>query len=338
MNTLSPADRAVLYDPTTQRGRRTTQITRVLRLVRRDGFEHRFTIHDQVVGDLRTTWSDFSPEPGLFAMAIRKEAGLSDRTTEYRGLVGTQTGAITFADIRSGKLDGAAATEAFIDWRFPWRSYGLPVHEYDVTKSSVDQLEWVLELSHPVHRTNRKIGEIYSRKCQNQLGQTIAKPSASDPQYVISHCTVNTAAYPLRVSNAIVQDASDGQPNPTRTSFVCIKGGGAGGSGFQIGASANLPHGTDYFSNGFCEFASGANGLSRYRIHKSTQLSESLQQIELLTPTPFPISGNDLVVLVVGCDKQFATCKAKFANTAQFRGAKDIPGFDRAIRIGSSAT
>ncbi len=36
------------------------------------------------------------------------------------------------------------------------------------------------------------------------------------------------------------------------------------------------------------------------------------------------------VVLLAGCDKSFATCKAKFANALNFRGFPHLPGNDTA--------
>lgn len=34
--------------------------------------------------------------------------------------------------------------------------------------------------------------------------------------------------------------------------------------------------------------------------------------------------------MVVGCDKRFETCKAKFSNTVNFRGFPHLPGNDAA--------
>ncbi len=47
------------------------------------------------------------------------------------------------------------------------------------------------------------------------------------------------------------------------------------------------------------------------------------------------VTAGDLVVgdgfeVTVGCDKAFATCKAKFANALNFRGFPHLPGNDAA--------
>ena len=40
--------------------------------------------------------------------------------------------------------------------------------------------------------------------------------------------------------------------------------------------------------------------------------------------------GGDTFSVVAGCDKKFATCKAKFANALNFRGFPHLPGNDAA--------
>ena len=41
----------------------------------------------------------------------------------------------------------------------------------------------------------------------------------------------------------------------------------------------------------------------------------------------------DAFSITAGCDKQFPTCKAKFANTANFRGFPYMPGNDAVISV-----
>ena len=44
------------------------------------------------------------------------------------------------------------------------------------------------------------------------------------------------------------------------------------------------------------------------------------------------IAAGDAFTLVAGCDKTAATCAAKFANIANFRGFPHIPGQDTMLR------
>ena len=43
---------------------------------------------------------------------------------------------------------------------------------------------------------------------------------------------------------------------------------------------------------------------------------------------PFAIAAGDAITVTAGCDKSYATCRAKFANGLNFRGFPHIPGND----------
>ena len=41
----------------------------------------------------------------------------------------------------------------------------------------------------------------------------------------------------------------------------------------------------------------------------------------------------DAFTITAGCDKHFKTCKAKFDNSANFRGFPHVPGIDFALAV-----
>ena len=43
---------------------------------------------------------------------------------------------------------------------------------------------------------------------------------------------------------------------------------------------------------------------------------------------PVPVEPGDAFDIKAGCDKQFATCREKFSNAANFRGFPHMPGND----------
>jgi uncharacterized phage protein (TIGR02218 family) len=55
-------------------------------------------------------------------------------------------------------------------------------------------------------------------------------------------------------------------------------------------------------------------------------------ELVLQEPPPFAVSVGDLVELREGCDKSFATCRARFANAENFRGEPHLPGMDLLTR------
>jgi uncharacterized phage protein (TIGR02218 family) len=83
----------------------------------------------------------------------------------------------------------------------------------------------------------------------------------------------------------------------------------------------------------------GAYGFGRLRwiggansgLESAIMASEGAQ-LRLREPPPFPIAAGDLVELAQGCDKSFATCRARFANAENFRGEPHLPGMDLLTR------
>lgn len=52
----------------------------------------------------------------------------------------------------------------------------------------------------------------------------------------------------------------------------------------------------------------------------------------LQEPPPFAVAVGGLVEISEGCDKSFATCRARFANAENFRGEPHLPGMDLLTR------
>ncbi len=58
--------------------------------------------------------------------------------------------------------------------------------------------------------------------------------------------------------------------------------------------------------------------------------------VTLIRPPAYAARPGDLVALSEGCDKSFATCGARFGNTANFRGEPHLPGIDLLTRYPGS--
>ncbi|MEJ0027320.1 MAG: DUF2163 domain-containing protein [Rhizomicrobium sp.] len=81
-----------------------------------------------------------------------------------------------------------------------------------------------------------------------------------------------------------------------------------------------------WFSGGRLAFTSGANDGRAMEIKRHAAGS-----IELWQAMSEAIAPGDGFTLSAGCDKQFSTCKAKFANGVNFRGFPFMPGNDAAL-------
>src|SRR5262245_20988 len=94
-----------------------------------------------------------------------------------------------------------------------------------------------------------------------------------------------------------------------------------------ITASGLASFDAGWFTRGLVTFTSGANA-GRSREVKRHTLSGSEATIELWQPMALAIAPGDTFTVTAGCDKQFATCQAKFANAVNFRGFPHMPGHD----------
>ncbi len=80
-----------------------------------------------------------------------------------------------------------------------------------------------------------------------------------------------------------------------------------------------------WFSEGMLRWTSGANAGRSVRM-----TTHAGQILKLAEPPVLPISEGDAFRIIAGCDKSFATCKAKFGNSLNFRGFPHLPGNDAA--------
>jgi len=89
-------------------------------------------------------------------------------------------------------------------------------------------------------------------------------------------------------------------------------------SGRRAFTAAGLAgHADGWFGSGTLTWTTGANAIT-------------LMEIPVR-----PIATGDAFDIFAGCDKTFETCRAKFANAANFRGFPHIPGQDTVVRYAS---
>jgi len=89
--------------------------------------------------------------------------------------------------------------------------------------------------------------------------------------------------------------------------------------------------GSGLFSAGALVWTSGANTALACEI--KVHLNEAgLVTLALWQAMPEPIAPGDAFSLSAGCDKRFATCRERFANSINFRGFPHMPGNDFLMR------
>jgi uncharacterized phage protein (TIGR02218 family) len=138
------------------------------------------------------------------------------------------------------------------------------------------------------HLLNQTKGRVFQYGCDAALGD--------------ARCTVNLEAAAFRGAGSIV--AVEGNRRFTV----------AGLDGFAIG----------WFSLGTLTWTGGLNAgrLEEVKLHGAGGV------IELWQAASFAVVPGDGFTIRAGCDKQFATCRAKFFNGENFRGHPHLPGTD----------
>ncbi|MFO0992405.1 MAG: DUF2163 domain-containing protein [Hyphomicrobiales bacterium] len=83
----------------------------------------------------------------------------------------------------------------------------------------------------------------------------------------------------------------------------------------------------DWFSGGVVTWLTGANQGQRRAVKQQRHLG-GMVTLCFWQAMSAAIGAGDTFGVTAGCDKQFATCRAKFANSANFRGFPHMPGND----------
>jgi uncharacterized phage protein (TIGR02218 family) len=84
--------------------------------------------------------------------------------------------------------------------------------------------------------------------------------------------------------------------------------------------------GGGFFARGLLTFTTGANAGRSQEVRRHLFAAPVI--LELWQPMADAILPGDQFTVTAGCDKQFATCQAKFDNAVNFRGFPHMPGND----------
>jgi len=146
------------------------------------------------------------------------------------------------------------------------------------------------------------------------LGQTIGRTfqATCDAALGDARCGVNLEVAAFKGSGAVIDVLRD-------RAFTA--------SGFGSFAAG-------WFALGLVEWLTGANAGRRVEV-LSHDLVAGVAILTLLEAPVRAIAEGDGFIARAGCDKRIATCSAKFANVANFRGFPNIPGQDAVLRYAS---
>lgn len=201
--------------------------------------------------------------------------------------------AIAEDDILLGRYDGATVES----WRVNWRE---PGQRLLLSRTSIGEIVredgvFRAELRSGQHQLNRVTGRIYQALCDAELGD--------------GRCGVDLDVPELRAM-AEVLGARDR---------------------FRVAVSGIDDCEAGWFAQGVATFTSGRRSGLRDRVLTHERLG-GIDVLGFGSDVGDWVLAGDALVLTAGCDRRFATCKARFGNAENFRGFPHIPGNDFVLR------
>ncbi|MBV0891941.1 DUF2163 domain-containing protein [Paracoccus sp. Z118] len=265
-------------------GGATTTLARAWAVSRRDGMVLGFTDHDAV---LRFDRIAFRPDGGLTAKAVVQGLGLAVDNTEAQGILSDD--AITEADLRAGRWDGAEVRLWEVDWQRPEdRQLLFRGGLGEVTRADG---AFRAELRGLAEALNLPLGRVYHPRCSARLGDGQCRADLTRPGYRVE---------------GVLAAVEDG----VRFTLPDVQG-------YDLG----------WFEGGVLTVLDGvAEGLEG--AIKQDRQEGSLRKIELWAEMGLAPAPGDRVRLTAGCDKRAATCRLKFGNFLNFRGFPHLPPED----------
>jgi uncharacterized phage protein (TIGR02218 family) len=198
---------------------------------------------------------------------------------------------ISDADISAGLYDGAKVETLLVNWRSP-EQFAL-IRSATIGKITRRDDAFVAELESRTRALDQPNGRYVTRLCDAELGD--------------GRCTVLLDQSAFSGAGAVT---AVGPPDT-----VTVAGLDAFASG--------------WFSNGILTWSAGtragrADRIADHRVERGAVV------LRIMSPLGPAITPADTFTIVAGCDKSFATCKAKFDNGLNFRGFPHLPGNDAA--------
>lgn len=197
--------------------------------------------------------------------------------------------AVSEEDLAAGLWDGASVEIRKVDWSDP--AVNALLNRAEIGEVSRDGATFRAELRSLSHRLNEARGRVFSSLCDADLGDARCRVDLVNPAFGGDGLAL-------------------GQSDAGRLML----------SGFSSFAPG-------WFSGGRLTVASGQLAGRSVEIvgHRA---EDDAAVIDTLLPLSQPLPAGTAVSLRAGCDKRFATCRAKFDNALNFQGFPQMPGSD----------
>lgn len=201
---------------------------------------------------------------------------------------------ITETDIALGLWDDAAIET----WRVNWEDVAERALMDAGTTGEVarGRQAFTVELRGRSHVVSQERGRTYQRQCDAVLGDQRCGVDIEDSAFVGAGTVVSAI------------------------------------DGTVIAASGLGDFAAGWFAQGLLTWLTGDNAGGKIEVRGHT-LSSGTATLTLWRKAALAVAPGDTFAIVAGCDKTFATCKAKFDNGINFRGFPHMPGNDFAMSV-----
>lgn len=228
---------------------------------------------------------------GFTASEVQSSLGLAVDNLTVSGALSTE--ALQEDDLAAGLYDDAAIEIWRVNWQAP--DQRVLMRKGNLGEVTRGRVAFQSEVRGLAHRLNQPVGRAFLHNCDADLGDGRCGVDLANPAFN-GNGTVASVLTQERVFTA------DG-----------------------LGAFEN-----GHFTAGRILWTSGANAARAMEI-KSHALVGATVTIELWQAMSEVIAAADAFTVTAGCDKSFATCKARFSNGANFRGFPYMPGNDAVV-------
>ncbi|MDI4665265.1 DUF2163 domain-containing protein [Xanthobacter autotrophicus] len=202
--------------------------------------------------------------------------------------------ALSADDLAAGRYDGAAIDLLLVNWQDAGQH--LLLRRGTIGEVRLQDGVFTAEIRSLSDGLNQARGRLLSATCDADLGDARCGVDLTLPDHAASATVAAIAsALSLRVT---------------------------GLSAFAEGA----------FARGRARFSTGANAGFVTEVKAHLVDAEGVL-LRLWQRPPVAVAAGDQIALTAGCDKQFATCRDRFANALNFRGFPHMPGNDFVIAV-----
>lgn len=193
------------------------------------------------------------------------------------------------ADLAAGLYDNAVIEIFRVNWTAPEQRILMRSGNLgEVKRSGAAFTAEVRGLAHALQETK---GRLFQYACDADLGDHRCQVDLDNPAF--------------RGSGTLI-----GISSPRR---FTVSGLGSFASG--------------WFTHGLLTFTSGAAEGQSVEVKQHAKAGDVVS-IELWSRARLPLTPEQTFTVTAGCDKRVATCQARFANVANFRGFPHMPGND----------